>query len=210
MAARKSRTARRDFVPPLTVSHPALLAEGSDEPFREALYLMVLVFGRLQTCREAFGRAIGLTGSQFAVLIGTAYRQQSDGVSIRALADHVQLASTHVTTEVGRLTCKGLLSKRANERDKRGVLVRLTPAGEAALIKLAPFLRRVNDLLFANISRRDFDALARVLATLGLNTEYALAEIRRTERDRAGKRQLNVQVRRDQHWSKQTRAAHGQ
>ena len=138
---------------------------------------MVLAFGRLQTCREAFGRAIGLTGSQFAVLIGTAYRQQSEGVSIRALADHVQLAPTHVTTEVGRLTRKGLLSKRANERDRRGVLVRLTPTGESALIKLAPFLRRVNDLLFANISRREFDAVARFLTTFALNTEYALAEL---------------------------------
>ena len=133
-------------MPPLTVSHPALLVAGSDQSFREALYLMVLAFGRLLTCREAFGRTIALTGSQFAVLIGTAYRQNTDGVSIRALADHVQLASTHVTTEVGRLIRKGLLSKRANERDRRGVLVRLTPAGEAALIELAPFLRRVNDL----------------------------------------------------------------
>ena len=106
---------------PRTVSHAALLSGGSDEPFRQTLYLMVLAFGRLQTCREAFGRAMSLTGSQFAVLIGTAYRQQTDGVSIRALADHVQLAPTHVTTEVGRLIRKGLLTKRVNARDRRGV-----------------------------------------------------------------------------------------
>ena len=172
-------------MPPLTVSHPALLVAGSDEAFREALYLMVLTFGRLQTCREAFGRAIALTGSQFAVLIGTAYRQQTAGVSIRALADHVQLAPTHVTTEVGRLIAKGLLSKRANERDRRGVLVSLTPGGEAAITELAPFLRRVNDLLFANISRKEFDTVARFLTTFALNTEYALADLRRSERERA-------------------------
>ena len=196
MASRK-RTRQRDFAPPLTVSHPALLVSGSDESFREALYLMVLAFGRLQTCREAFGRAIALTGSQFAVLIGTAYRQDTEGVSIRALADHVQLAPTHVTTEVGRLIHKGLLTKRANERDRRGVLVRLTPAGEAALMELAPFLRRVNDLLFQNISRKDFLTVAQFLTTFALNTEYALAEIRRSERERMGKRRLKSPVRRD-------------
>ena len=108
---------------PHTVSHSALLSNGGDEPFRQTLYFMVLAFSRLQTCREAFGRAMSLTGSQFAVLIGTAYRQQVAGVSIRALADHVQLAPTHVTTEVGRLIRKGLLTKRINTQDRRGVLV---------------------------------------------------------------------------------------
>jgi MarR family transcriptional regulator, organic hydroperoxide resistance regulator len=196
MASRK-KSKRREFTPPLTVSHPAMLIAGSDESFREALYLMVLAFGRLLTCREAFGRTIALTGSQFAVLIGTAYCQNADGVSIRALADHVQLAATHVTTEVGRLIRKGLLSKRANEHDRRGVLVRLTPAGEAALLELAPFLRRVNDLLFQNISRKDFDTVARFLSTFALNTEYALAEIRRSKRERATKRRLNSPARRD-------------
>src|SRR5438552_10500449 len=103
-ATRKSPAA---FAPPLTVSHGELLTAGADVAFRQSLYLMVLAFSRLQTCREAFGRALGLTGTQFAVVIGTAYRQGRDGVSIRALADHIQLASTHVTTEVGRLIAKG-------------------------------------------------------------------------------------------------------
>src|SRR5215471_2142482 len=134
---------RNGFSPPRTVSHGALLQAGSDVAFRETLYLMVLTFGRLITCREAFGRALGLTGSQFAVLIGAAYAQGRDGVSIRALADHVQLASTHVTTEVGRLIRKGLLAKAVNPRDRRGVLVTLSQRGEAAVDEVAPFLRRV-------------------------------------------------------------------
>ena len=103
----------REFVPPLTVSHPQLLVSGSDEKFREMLYLMVFGFGRLQSFREAFGRAISLTASQFVVLIGTARRQGSDGVSIRDLSDHTHLAATHVTTEVGKLIGKGLLTKSA-------------------------------------------------------------------------------------------------
>src|ERR1700704_5779078 len=109
-----SRKSPRDFAPPLTASHGELLTAGTDVAFRQSLYLMVLAFSRLQTCREAFGRALGLTGTQFAVLIGTAYQQGRDGVSIRSLADHIQLAPTHVTTEVGRLIGKGLLGKVVN------------------------------------------------------------------------------------------------
>lgn len=179
--AREPR-ARPAFSPPLTVSHDALIADGSDVAFREALYLMVLTFSRLAACREAFGRALGLTGSQFAVLIGTAYRQGREGVSIRGLAEHIALAPTHVTTEVGRLIDRGLLVKTANRHDRRGVLVRLSRPGEGAVRVVAPFVRRVNDHLFAGISHRDFAMMSAFLAKFVANSEEALHEIRRTER----------------------------
>jgi DNA-binding MarR family transcriptional regulator len=163
------------------VSHAALLGAGNDVAFRETLYLMVLAFSRLTACREAFGRALGLTGSQFAVLFGVAYRQGGDGVSIRGLAEHVQLASTHVTTEVGRLVRKGLLMKTENPRDRRGVLVKLSQRGEAAVQEVAPFLRRVNDRLFQGVSRKEFASLDRFLQMFARNGEDALAEIRRSQ-----------------------------
>jgi DNA-binding MarR family transcriptional regulator len=175
----------KDFVPPATITLPAMLVAGNDVSFRETLYLMVFAFSRLVSCREAFGRHLSLTASQFIVLIGTAYQQGTEGVSIRALADHTQLAATHVTTEVGRLTDKGLLTKSANTRDRRGVLVRLTSKGEAAIRDINPLLRRVNDCLFQNISREDFAVVSRFLSTFALNTENALAEIRRADRERA-------------------------
>ena len=181
----KSRRGPRGaFAPPPTVSHAVLLVAGNDVAFREALYLMVLAFGRLIACREAFGRALGLTGSQFAVLFGTAYRQGRDGVSIRRLAEHVQLASTHVTTEVGRLVRQGLLVKTTDQRDRRGVLVKLSQRGEAAVLRVAPFLRRVNDRLFQDVGRRDLAALDRFLRLFARNGEDALAEIGRRGRGR--------------------------
>jgi len=183
-ANRKPSRAPAPFVPPLTVSHAELLAGGTDAAFRQSLYLMVLTFSRLLTCREAFGRALGLTGTQFAVLIGTADRQERDGISIRALADHIQLAATHVTTEVGRLIDKGLLTKAVNAQDRRGVLVRLSRQGEAAVGEVAPFVRRVNDHLFAGVSRRDFVVVSAFLARFAANGEDALDEIRRTKRAR--------------------------
>ena len=172
------------FVPPPTITLPSMLKSGGDVAFRETLYLMALTFGRLHTCREAFGRVLDLTASQFIVLIGTAYQQGSDGVSIRALADHTQLAATHVTTEVGRLIGKGLLTKQASMLDRRSVLVRLSPKGEDAIRAVIPLLRRVNDLLFADVSREDFAAVSSFLERFALNSEYALAEIRRSERAR--------------------------
>jgi DNA-binding MarR family transcriptional regulator len=162
-----------------------MLKSGGDVAFREALYLMALAFGRLGTCREAFGRALNLTASQFIVLIGTAYQQGSEGVSIRALADHTQLAATHVTTEVGRLIDKGLLTKQASTLDRRSVLVRLSAKGEDAVRAVNPLQRRINDLLFADMSRDEFAAVSSFLHRLALNSEYALAEIRRFELEKS-------------------------
>ena len=120
--AKRTVTGRaRAFASPNTVTLPDMLAGGNDLKFRETLYLMALAFGRLHSCREEFGRALSLTASQFIVLIGTAHRQGREGVTIRGLADHTQLAATHVTTEVGRLIGKGLLTKQANARDRRSV-----------------------------------------------------------------------------------------
>jgi MarR family transcriptional regulator, organic hydroperoxide resistance regulator len=182
--AASGRASRGKFQPPLTVSHAELLQSGSDFGFRDSLYLMVLALDRLLICRDAFGRSAGLTGSQFAVLFGTAYRQGEAGVTIRDLADHVHLASTHVTTEVGRLIRKGLLTKKVNLADKRSVLVSLSRKGEQAVVALAPFMRDVNDLLFRDIKRADMDQLRQFLTRFLLNSEYALAELRRRDRKR--------------------------
>lgn len=169
------------FVLPVTVSHAALLEPDGDAAFRQVLYMMVTAFGRLQTCRDAFGRSVGLTGSQFTVLIGTAYTQNETGVSIGRLAEHVQLAATHVTTEVGRLVRRGLLQKRPNPGDRRSVLVRLTTRGEQRLLELSPFVRSVNDLLFDGIDRAQFLEVGAFLAGFVRNTEAAVSEIRRRE-----------------------------
>lgn len=171
------------YSPPLTVSHGDLLEAASDKAFRHTLYKMVSTFGRLQSMRDAFGRAIDLTASQFAVLLGVAYTQGETGVTIRRLAEHVQLASTHVTTEVGRLCRMGLLAKRENAVDGRSVLVNLTPKGEARIDEVAPLVRRTNDILFADVDREAFAALDAFLTLFVGNTQRALDSLRTPARD---------------------------
>lgn len=167
------------FAPPLTISRDEFLREGDDRAFREAIYTTVLALESLLKCREIFGRVLGLTGSQFAVLMGAAYRQGENGVSIRDLAEHVRLAAPHVTTEVGRLIRKGLLSKRQDELDRRSVLVSLSRDGENAVRSLAPVVRRVNDILFEDISAAELAVVEKLLRRLMLNADRVFAQVRR-------------------------------
>jgi len=172
------------FVVPSTISRRDYYKDGSDDWFRDSLYRLVQALSRLLVCREAFGRRLGLTGSQFTVLMGVAYRQGNTGITIAALANYIGLAATHVTTEVGRLIRKGLLIKRPNENDGRSVLISLSPKGEAEVEAVSPMVRKINDLLFMNVDRKQFDATNELAKTLLINAEYAIAEIRVSEAEK--------------------------
>ncbi|TGV15125.1 MarR family transcriptional regulator [Mesorhizobium sp. M8A.F.Ca.ET.173.01.1.1] len=182
---RKRKSQPAPFSPPLTVSHRELLYKGSDDRFRQVIYLFVEVLGRFSVCRDAFGRSIGLTGSQFAVLAGVAYRQGEQGVTIKRLAQYIHLAPTHVTTEVGRLIRMGLLQKFAADDDRRSVLVSLTAVGEETVVTVNHFVRRVNDVLFEGVSAEDLERAEGVFNRLSRNSEFAIAELRVAERESA-------------------------
>ena len=175
------------FQPPLSVTRPELLREGTDTAFREIIWDLLTVANRLQKYPEAFGRQLGISSAQYAVLIATAHIQGTRGTGIRRLADHMHLPAPHVTTTVGRLVTGGLLAKAPNPEDGRGVLVSLTPEGEAALGRLAPFQQQVNDALFGGLSREEFETFGQLIQTMVGNSRRALetvATLQRNDDDR--------------------------
>ena len=175
------RISSTGFSIPPTISRRDYFERGSDDWFRDAVYRLVQALSRLLVCREAFGRQLGLTGTQFTVLMGVAYRQGDAGITIASLANYIGLASTHVTTEVGRLIRKDLLIKRPNKSDGRSVLISLSTKGEVAVENVSPLVCKINDLLFKNIDRKKFDAMNEFAKLLLTNSECAIAEIRMTE-----------------------------
>lgn len=161
-----------------TISRTDLLSDGSDDWLREIIYRLAQISGRLASFRDAFGREIDLTPSQFLVLMGVAYKQGDNGVAIAPLAQHIGLAATHVTTEVGRLVRRGIMDKRPSEEDRRSVLVSLTQEGEALVNRVSPLVRTVNDILFQDITKEELQVVLGFAEKLILNSEYALSEIR--------------------------------
>lgn len=167
----------RAYAPPLSVTRDELLIEGRDDRFRELIHALFITASRFEDIREAFGREIGVTGAQYFIINATAQHQGTNGVGIRALADYLHVAAPHITTEVGKLVGRGLLRKRTNPDDRRGVLVSLTPDGEAALGRLAPFRQEINNVLFQGMSREDFLTIARFMDAFIDSTAQA---VRRT------------------------------
>jgi DNA-binding MarR family transcriptional regulator len=175
-----------EYTPPLTISGEEFLKDGSDATFRKAVYAWTQSASRLLAFRDVFGRELDVTPSQFAVLMGVAYCQGAEGVTVRDLAEHVALASTHVTTEVGRLSDRGLLAKRPCDTDRRSVRISLTPLGESEIARVEPFVRIINDMLFQGIGFPELEVLQSVARRLMLNAERAMAEVRRRKLERAG------------------------
>ncbi|HTH98420.1 MAG TPA: MarR family winged helix-turn-helix transcriptional regulator [Stellaceae bacterium] len=170
------------YRPPLTISRGDYLKGGSDTLFRESIYALIQCTSRLLACRDAFSKEMALTQGQFAVLMGVAYCQGQDGVTIKALADHVALASTHVTTDVGRLERMGLLVKAPNGADRRSVLVSLSEEGERHIAQVAPLVREINNLLFEGIDPVHLEIARQVSRSLVRNSEEAIATLRRHRR----------------------------
>ena len=132
-AARRRPRARRKIAPaavlPLTVSRPALLQAGSDRRFRALVHDLLTVSTRMEIVRAHLGDRIGMSGPQYSVLIAVAHLQEADGVSVGAVAEALHVSNAFIASETGKLAQRGLLDKRTNPNDRRGVLVSMSPAG---------------------------------------------------------------------------------
>jgi DNA-binding MarR family transcriptional regulator len=173
------------FPTPLTASHPPLLVRGSDRRFRRLLSDFLTVASHLEVVRTHLGSRIGLTGPQYSLLMAVANLQGAHGVSVGQVAERLHVTSAFVTAESGKLIRRGLLHKRPNPDDGRGVLLSLTAHGRASVEQVAPEVRQVNDLFFGSLDRARFEALSSVMEAMVDSASRAFSHIEAVEREDA-------------------------
>ncbi len=120
----------------------------------------------MEIVRAHLGYRIGMSGPQYSVLIAVAHLQEADGVSVGAVADALHVSSAFVASETGKLAQRGLLDKRTNPNDRRGVLVSVSPAGRQAIARIGGEIRAINDLFFSALGSKGFAALSETIAAL--------------------------------------------
>jgi len=163
------------FVPGFSISHQELLLDGSDERLRRVLFLARLFADRLTLFREEVARSVDLSGNQYVILLAIAHAQGQGGTTVRDVARYSLIASTHVTTQVGFLVKKGLISKKPNSDDGRSVLLSLTKKGERVMTTITPLRQKFNDAFFENVSPSMLIAAEKFLQKMADNSERALA-----------------------------------
>jgi DNA-binding MarR family transcriptional regulator len=114
---------------------------------------------------QAFARH-SLEGWEFDVL--SALRRSGDPYELSPgqLIRQTLVTSGTMTNRVDRLERRGLVSRSPDPHDRRGVIVRLTPAGQRTVdAAMADLLERERDLL-GELSQQDRDDLAGMLRRL--------------------------------------------
>ena len=173
MPAVKSEPAQSSALP-LSVTRPEILVDGSDREFRRLIHRMLIGSARLAAVRESIAGRIGVSGTQYTMLMSVLHLQGDTGVSIGALADYLEVTGPHVTGIVGKLVAGGFVRKAANPEDGRGVLVKLTPGGRKKLLQAFEFIAAVNDRLFEGVGREEYRAVANFHARFIRNTQATL------------------------------------
>ena len=177
---------------PLSVTRPEILIDGSDREFRRLIHRMLIGQARLDVVRECIAGRIGVSGTQYTMLMSVLHLQGTAGVSITALADYLEVTGPHVTGVIGKLVAGGFVRKAPNPKDRRGVLVKLTPAGRKKLLQAFAFISAVNDRLFEGVGREEYRAVASFNAKFIRNTKATLDWIDRQPGGSGRSRQTEV------------------
>lgn len=159
---------------PATVSRDALLENGSDRRFRGLVSDLLTIATRMEILREHLGRRMDISGPQYSVLIAVAHLQDATGVSVGTVARAMHVSSAFVASESGKLARLGLLLKRTNPQDRRGVLVSLSPTGRRRIESVSTEVRGINDLFFGALDTKSFGALCAAASLLVSGSRKAL------------------------------------
>jgi DNA-binding MarR family transcriptional regulator len=125
----------------------------------------------LDRARSAAFSEIGLEGWEFDVLSALRRTGAPYELSPGQLVTQTLVTSGTMTNRVDRLTARGLVERLPDPRDRRGVIVRLTPAGRSTVDgALAGLLAREHDLL-ADLDARERSQLSALLPRLVLPFE---------------------------------------
>lgn len=175
---------------PLTISRPELLPDGRDRQFRHLVHALFGFAAHHERIRTGHGKVIGLAGIEYTVLIAIAHLSLDGDVNVKTVADHLYLSGAFITSVTQRLLKLGLIHKKVDAGDRRRVTLTVSNKGRAALERLAPIQRQVNDVEFGCLSQQEFELLTNIVDRLiesGARAvalqNYLLAELARKEPD---------------------------
>jgi DNA-binding MarR family transcriptional regulator len=144
---------------------------------------LLTISARMELVRGHLGARMGVSGPQYSLLVAIAHLQGANGASVTAVAKALHVSSAFVASETGRLAQRGLVRKRTNPHDRRGVLVSVAPAGRIAIGRIGTEIRAINDLFFGSLDGKTFVALSTAVGALVVSSRKAIQYINSGERD---------------------------
>jgi MarR family 2-MHQ and catechol resistance regulon transcriptional repressor len=137
----------------------------------------------------SLGTGLGICQSDFAVLEALLHK---GALTVNELGAKVLLTSGSISTAVERLVKRGLVARRADAKDRRSRIVKLTLRGRKVITRLFAEHKRALDAAVAALSGRERSTLVNLLRKLGLSIgeceiTHPHPNVRRNERARVTK-----------------------
>jgi DNA-binding MarR family transcriptional regulator len=123
----------------------------------------------LDRARRAAFTASGLDSWEFDVLSALRRAGSPYELSPKALLQQTLVSSGTMTNRIDRLVERGLVERRGDPNDGRGVLVTMTPTGQARVDAAISQLLEAEAELLGNLSVPDRERIATLLRKLSLD-----------------------------------------
>jgi DNA-binding MarR family transcriptional regulator len=137
----------------------------------------------MELVRGHLGARMDLSGPQYSLLVAVAHLQGDSGASVTAVAKALHVSSAFVASETGKLARRGLVHKRTNPHDRRGVLLSIAPAGRIEIGRIGGEIRAINDLFFGALDAKAFAALSAAVGALVGSSRNAMHYLNAGEAD---------------------------
>lgn len=164
--------------PMAAVSRDALLLDDNGVTFRQFLNDFMSMAKYLETGRGLFARFMGLTPSQYSMIMLVAESSSDGGISPRTISMKLQQQNTYVIAQLKLLSKKSLIASKPNPKDKRSILYELTQTGSDLIESARPLVQAANDSFFKSVSREELEVVSKTLNKISREAEDSLENIR--------------------------------
>jgi len=137
--------------------------ERKPEP-HDLLVALLLVQSQLERRSEAFFQPFGLTGAQFNILNLLAYH--AGRMDQSALVDLLLVGKSSISIVLNRMVRDGLVKRAEHPKDRRQVVLVLTPQGRKLWQKISPTYEAGVDKIFGALPASRRQAFLHDLKTL--------------------------------------------
>ncbi|HEX9469180.1 MAG TPA: MarR family transcriptional regulator [Bradyrhizobium sp.] len=131
----------------------------------------------LEELRYFWGKALGISGPQWMLLMALAEIDQDDGVPVNVVSKKLHVDSSFVTTQSKMLEKKGFIRRKTSTEDARIVQMSLTDKAYKHLANLASQQEALNQFIFAEFDDRELAELTDRLAALQNRFEKACLKV---------------------------------
>ena len=152
-------------------------ASKDQDIIRRFTWVIASISVHLEELRYFWGKALGISGPQWMILMALADLDQGEGVAVKVVSKMLHVDPSFVTTQSKMLEKKGFMRRKTSGDDARVVQMSLTDKTYKHIASLASQQEELNNFIFAEFSDRELGEFNGKLAALKTRLEKAIQKV---------------------------------